>query len=185
MNWLEEECWKAVPDYEGIYEISDRGRVRSLDRIGFRGWSFKGKVLSPIPHSGGYLCVGLWVDGKGKSCYIHRLVALVFLGPCPEGMQVHHHDGQKTNNNLANLHYVTPAENIRHAFNAGLIEPPPPPYLRGEDHGQSKLTETDIREIRQTYESGEITQRQLAAQYGVDESNISLIVNHESWSWLD
>lgn len=112
------ERWLPVPGYEGSYEVSDHGKVRSLDRKVHRtdGLTriFYGKTMSPnvMPH-GGHLsvCLSGGTRKNRKGAYIHRLVMAAFVGPCPEGMEVCHNNGNPTDNRLTNLRYGTAADN--------------------------------------------------------------------------
>ena len=117
------EQWKPVNGYEGIYEVSSHGRVRSVDRTVTRSDGqvrrYKGKVLSAgLSKRGGYPLVSLYTQGKNQSHYVHSLVAETFIGSRPEGMEVCHNDGDPTNNHLDNLRYGTPSDNeldkVRH-----------------------------------------------------------------------
>lgn len=113
------ERWLPVPDWEGLYEVSDLGRVRSLDRYvrvhhdGRR--LFPGRILKPQPASKyGHLKVGFTVErSKVRWFQIHQLVMRAFVGPCPEGMETRHLDSNPRNNALANLAYGTRKENAR------------------------------------------------------------------------
>lgn len=109
------EQWRDVPGWEGIYEVSDHGRVRSLDRQkeyrDGRIYSYPGRILKLRVNQKGYLRAGLYDGSKAKDWYIHRLVMRAFVGPCPEGMQVCHDDGDKTNNRLDNLRYGSQSDN--------------------------------------------------------------------------
>ena len=105
-----EEIWRPVVGYEGLYEVSNIGRVRSLDRFYYR--LHKGKVLSPTKDRYGYLTVTLNCNGKSKTIKIHRLVAQAFL-PNPDNLpQVNHKDEDKTNNNVDNLEWCTAKYNV-------------------------------------------------------------------------
>lgn len=106
------ERWLPVPGYEGAYEVSDRGRVRSLDRITAQGRPCKGIVLTQLNGSKGYKQVGLHRSGQ-TTHHVHRLVLLAFAGPAPEGMEVRHLNGDRTDNTLANLTWGTHLENMR------------------------------------------------------------------------
>lgn len=111
-----QEQWKECCD--GWYEVSDQGRVRRAKPC---GGTYVGRLLKPRPARGYHdVCVSI----KGKHYYhgIHRLVASVFLGPCPPGMEVNHKDGVKTNNRVDNLEYVTSTENNLHALRTGLTK---------------------------------------------------------------
>lgn len=112
---LENEQWRDIPNYEGYYQVSDHGRVRSLDRtvINRNGvfQQIRGKVLAPGLHTAGYPQVVLHKNGKGKIRTIHTLVMEVFVGPRPKGMEVRHLDDDPTNNHISNLTYGTPTQN--------------------------------------------------------------------------
>lgn len=104
------ETWKAIVRYEGIYEVSDRGRVRSL-KYG------KAKILTPWKTCDGYLAVKLYKDGKLKTVTVHRLVAEAFI-PNPNNLEtVNHKDEVKTNNDASNLEWMTRADNKRYSAN--------------------------------------------------------------------
>lgn len=115
-----EEIWKAVEGYEGKYEVSNLGRVRSLDHISFRNLRgqiydclVRGKILSPTKDSSGYLQIRLWNDGM-KSFLVHRLVAKAFI-PNPDNLEtVNHKDENITNNRADNLEYLSVADNVRY-----------------------------------------------------------------------
>lgn len=111
------EVWLPVVGYEGLYEVSDWGRVRSVDRtivdsIG-RSRFWPGKVLSFKPHPGGRPVVGLTRGGRSKTALVHTLVAAAFIGPRPKGSEVRHWpDPDPTNNRPSNLQYGTKSENM-------------------------------------------------------------------------
>lgn len=109
MNKIKEN-WKSVVGFEGLYEVSDLGRVRSLNYLGNTG---KAKVLSPWSCRG-YLRLGLYKDGKKKQFLVHTLVITAFRGPIPAGMQVNHRNEDKRDNRLVNLEVVTAKQNINH-----------------------------------------------------------------------
>ena len=111
-----QEEWRPVVGYEGIYEVSDMGRVRSLPREVNRGRAgyitMPGRVLKP--HVERYARLRLVsTDGRGSTRYVHRLVAEAFHGPCPGGMEVCHENGQHLDNRAENLRYDTRAGNQR------------------------------------------------------------------------
>ena len=114
---MSEERWKWYPGYEGLYQVSTRGRVRGVDRwvIGRDGKKrfFRGRILNPKRNKDGYLEVNLYLDGKLRTFKIHRLVAEAFI-PNPEGKpQISHIDEDKTNNSVENLSYRTAKESVR------------------------------------------------------------------------
>jgi hypothetical protein len=122
-----EEIWKSVNGYDGFYEVSNQGRVRSVNRVIIQplkgvntAFKYKSSILKGITDSGGYPLVGLSINRKHKSIRIHRLVAVAFL-PNPENKKtVNHIDGNKQNNNDWNLEWATQLENNQHAINTGI-----------------------------------------------------------------
>ena len=116
-----DEAWKPISGWEGLYEISNCGRVKSLARMTSTGnRSVSERVLKHNVMKG-YHCVTLQYDGRVKVYRVHRLVMDAFGGKQPsEEYQVNHIDGDKSNNSIDNLEWVTPKENTDHAFNSGL-----------------------------------------------------------------
>ena len=110
------ERWKPVNGYEGIYEVSSHGRVRSIDRTvtysDGRVGRIKGKALRTPPNEDGYPRVNLSTQGKSRARRVHALVAEAFIGPRPDGMDVCHGDGDPENNHVDNLRYGTHSENM-------------------------------------------------------------------------
>lgn len=123
MNLLD-EVWKDIEGYEGAYQVSNLGNVRSTTRevIYPGGYSrvFRGKVLKPRVDKYGYLVVGLSKHQHHKWLKIHRLVAKAFLNNPNEYDQVNHLDGDKTNNNVSNLEWCNNSMNMKHAVETGL-----------------------------------------------------------------
>lgn len=105
-----EEIWKDIEDYEG-YQVSNFGRVRSLDRYNSRGWWIKGCILKPIMDKKGYLTVGLSKNNQRKAFKVHRLVALHFIPNIENKPEIDHINTIKTDNRVENLRWVTPKEN--------------------------------------------------------------------------
>lgn len=113
------EVWKPVPGYEGVYEVSDLGRVRSLDRLDAAGHRRKGRIMRLTARPDGYVQAGLHFGGHRKQLFVHRMVLLAFVGPAPEGMEACHNDGNRTTNALTNLRWDTPSENQRDCVRHG------------------------------------------------------------------
>ncbi len=105
-----QEIWKGIKDYEGIYEISNTGKIRSLN------YGMKGKIVELRPHltKKGYLRAKLHKNKIRKQIFVHRLVVEAFIGEIPEGMVVNHKDECKTNNNVDNLEICTNLYNINY-----------------------------------------------------------------------
>jgi len=118
----EEEIWKDVVGFEGSYQVSNFGNVRSLDRLNSRGQRIKGVTLRPQDNTKGYKYVTLFKGSRTdkENMYIHRLVASAFL----EGNEetVNHKDGNKSNNHVDNLEWATRSENTQHAYDNGLMK---------------------------------------------------------------
>ena len=110
----ENEVWKDVVGYEGLYKVSDKGNVYSVERLNSRGRKIGGRIMKPTPNTNGYLRVNLCKDGKTKSKLVHRLVLEAFVGNPNNLPQVNHIDENKTNNELSNLEWCTGEQNINH-----------------------------------------------------------------------
>lgn len=108
-------------------------------------------------------------------CTVHKLVANAFLGPRPLGMQVNHKDGNRKNNRLSNLEYLTCSDNMKHAFSTGLAKP-----RLGEEHHGAKLTEEDVVRIRKRCAAGE-SQMAVARDYRLNHVTIHNIMHRKSW----
>jgi hypothetical protein len=164
------EIWKDIPEWEGLYQVSNLGRVKSLR---------KRIILKPLKLRKGYLGVEFRESNKRKHFRVHRLVALVFI-PNPENKpEVNHKDGIKSNNHVDNLEWCTASENVQHAYDTGLKKP-----NIGEINGRSKLTEQQAIEIRNkiTGKRGEISR--LAREYGVHHKTIIRLLNRVSWTHI-
>ena len=178
------EEWRPVKGFEGLYEVSNLGRVRSLDRKYtisreryHGGINKKGKIITGYKGEKHYCQVCLFREGKKSYAQIHRMVAEAFI-PNPENKrQVNHKDGIKQNNVVTNLEWVTPSENILHSFEAGLNT-----HI-GEKNIQAKLTRDQVAEIKKAYVKGskEYGVRPLARKYGVSAPAIRAIVKGLTW----
>ena len=166
---MSHEEWRDIPGYEGLYQVSNTGKVRSAHHKRIR-------ELKPTPQSGGYLLVSLCKNHARKGESIHTLVALAFLGPRLAGMAINHKNGNKADNRDTNLEYVTYKENIHHAMRLGLMN------NKGENNGSAKLSKSDAENIRLEYNNGGLTQYQLAEKYGVSQSLVYQIVNRKIWN---
>ena len=116
------EEWKDIRNYEGLYQGSSEGRIKSVDRIvraksrwgGYRDMLFKGKPLKQFLGDNGYLKVGLSKNGESTSKDVHKLIYEAFYGVVPDGMQVNHIDENKLNNCINNLNLLTPQDNTNY-----------------------------------------------------------------------
>ncbi len=135
------------------------------------------KQLNPSKRKG-YRVVNICSEGKRRTWLVHRLVALAFLGPEPDGHEVCHNNGKPDDNRAENLRYDTRKNNMRDCLKHGT-------HNRGEKQGLHKLTESQVKAIRAAYAAGGVSQYALASQYSVHVMNINLIVNRKSWAWLE
>lgn len=158
------EIWKDIKGYEGIYQVSSEGRVRSLDRIGERGYRYKGKILTPRPNKRGYM----WVVLVGKNYAVHRLVAQTFI-PNPNNYPiVNHKDENPSNNCVENLEWC----DAKYNCNYGTAN-----KRRGETLGYDKDNPYSKSVLQYTKEGVLIkkwdSQAEAARQLGVRQGNIS------------
>lgn len=166
---------KAIPGYPR-YLACERGYLYSSNYKN----SGQTKRLKPAKDACGYLRTMLQrADGSYRTVKVHRVIALAFHGKS-SGLQVNHIDGDKTNNRPSNLEYATHSENIQHAFDTGLIRP-----KRGSLNGMSKITEEEVRAIRQHAASNGryYGRKMLAEKYGISEAHIKDIVSRRRDIW--
>jgi len=163
-----EEIWKDVPSYDGLYQASNFGRVRSLKFD-------KERILKPAPDKFGYHLVVLCKGGVRKTSKVHRLVMLAFVGE--SDLDVNHINGIKTDNSLENLEYCTRSENIRHAFDTGLKV-----GVKGGKHGSSKLTRACVERIK--YGHQEMMQKDIAEIYDITPALVSYIRSGRRWKHI-
>jgi hypothetical protein len=178
------EFWKDIPGYEGRYQVSNFGRIKSLDfsvvRSNGRIYTNKSRVQKPSKDNSGYLRCAFIKNSKLVTYKVHRLVADAFCKKPNEKVEVNHIDGNKLNNNSDNLEWVSRSENIKHAFRLGLMLP-----KRGILNSNSKLTGKDIKHIRDEYHYNNGKRgmfRKLSIGYGINKKTISQIVRKEIWS---
>lgn len=150
------EEWRQVDNLP--YEVSSEGRVRR-----------RGRVLRPRVHSNGYLRVCLSVNGEHSDQYIHRLVAKAFLGEPDAGMHADHINGDRADNRLSNLRWLTSDENrsTRH-------------LARGSRNGSSRYSEKLIRSIKSRFGKG-VTDRLIAEEFGVARRFVNAVRNKRIW----
>jgi hypothetical protein len=177
--------WRDIPGYEGIYQVSNTGLVKSLLR---RSGSKGGKIFSTKPSvSTGYVPIMLRDNGRKWQTHIHRLVMLAFAGECPEGLQVNHKNGIRHDNRLENLEYVTVGQNLQHSIDF-LGRKPFGDFdhrtIRGERHGNAKLDDDKVREIRRLYANG-VKPRVIKAIFKISSSNVGYIVARKTWTHVE
>lgn len=173
------EAWRTIPGFEGYYEASDQGRIRSVDRNivfehpthGTIRQRLRGKILRPGRMTAGYLFVVLSWRGKVTNHAVSRLVLEAFVGPCPDGHQAKSLNDDRADCRLTNLAWQTIPEIRTQAFASGATPV-------GERHYRAKLTSADIAEIRAA--TG-IAQGELATRFGVSRSVIYAIRRGVTW----
>jgi hypothetical protein len=169
-----EEIWKDIHGYEGRYQVSDTGRVRSLPRSvkhkKFGSFVIKGRIMKPGVHSFGYPFYNLFIDGRSKMHYTHTLILEAFVSKRPEGMVCCHGDGNPSHSVLSNLRWGTPAEN-----NADMAIHGTRPV--GERQTNSKLSEQMVAEIR----SSSASASDLARRMNVCDRTIRKVRSNISW----
>ena len=158
------EEWKDIKGYEGCYQISNYGRIKSMQRkVASRGGCLKSlpeKIITPLYTSNGYLNVVASKSQKRKTLIIHHLVAEYFIGDRPDGLVIDHIDGNKTNNHVSNLRYITTKENLR-------------------KRKDIKLDQEKVKEI--TSLLGQMSQSKIAEKFGITQSMISKIKLGRLW----
>lgn len=170
------EVWKDIEGFEGYYQVSNKGRVKSLVR-----WKRKTEKIIKGCTIGkfGYLQVGLRKGGKVKNFLIHRLVMMAFdpIDNAPD-MQVNHKDFNTANNELSNLEWVTCQENIDHFRSQRSTDKT---NIQGTKHHLSKLNDSLVREIRKLHSTGKYSIRALSMKYEVNWGTINNVVQRDTW----
>lgn len=173
---MTDERWLPIPGYEGRYEVSDMGRVRSYLCRGWHQWHLRAlnpHMLATRLRHGGYKRLDLWSNGTKHGCHVHQLVLLAFVGPRPAGHESAHLNGNPADNRLVNLAYVTPSENARHKHDHGTA-------LVGSRQPMAKLRESVIPAIRSRLRAG-ITHERIAAEFGVSDTTIWRVAHRKHW----
>ena len=175
------EKWKIIEEFPR-YLISNKGRIKILSTL---------EDKKVFVKDDGYIATTLG-NGKQSYKYVHRLVAEAFIKNKHNKPQVNHINGIKGDNRAENLEWMTPAENIRHAIDTGLLkykkkekEIKNSKYSLGEEANGSKLTPEEVIEIRVLWELREFKQVELAEKFGVDNSTINDIIRRKRWKHID
>ena len=178
---MKHETWKPVYEWDGIYEASDLGRVRSLDKrvntYGGRNYIIKGKVLKPSPDTDGYPLVGLRDGSRKQTKTVHKVVLQAFVGPRIGDLQCCHKDGNKLNSALSNLEWNTIKKNHNDKRRHGTM-------IRGAAVNRSKLSEAQVIELRLLSSKG-ATRVALAKSYGVSDQTVRNILLGRTWKHIN
>lgn len=162
------EQWIDIPEYEGRYQASNTGHIRSIRNF------HQNRVLKPGLSTSGYLVVAL----LSKSHLVHRLIAMCFCDNPERKEFVNHKDGNKLNNNASNLEWCTRQENVDHGYANGLMR-----KARGINHYKARLTDSDIPKIRELSKSG-LSNPEIAKQFSMPTASIRNIVLGKHWTHI-
>lgn len=174
------EIWKDIKDYEGLYQISNLGRIKSLPKIKGRALTSE-KILSPVIGNRGYKMIFLYKNGNKKRYSLHRLIAIAFIENKNNKPYINHKDGNKLNNSIENLEWCTCRENTMHALNIGLRK-----YIiapKGENVKNATLKQEEADYIRRVCipRDKEFGINVLAKRFGVDRHTISNVLNNKTY----
>ena len=178
------EEWKPCPEYEAVYEISNLGNLKSKPVYIQNDGNFDGGYIKHIKlknqtiNRDGYVTSKLCYGGKCRRLTIHRLVAKAFIPNPNNYTQVNHMDGNKKNNTVENLEWVSAAQNVQHAWATGLINSD---HMLGSNHHKAKVSEQDVKDIRA---NTELTRKQLAEKYKISPSTLADIINKRTWTHI-
>jgi hypothetical protein len=180
-----EEIWKDIIGFEGYYQVSNFGNVKSVDReinyITGKKYFYKSKPIKYLTDKDGYYRVDLNKGNKSKRFFIHRLVGIHFIENSNNLPQINHKDGIKINNYDYNLEWCSNLQNIEHSWKTGLRGSN---IKRGEQTKSAKLKEVDVINIRNLYRNKELNQRELKEKYNVALGTISEIINYKKWKHI-
>ena len=161
------EKWRQIPGFDR-YIASSKGRIISLNRMKIM------KSDKRITCIDGYETLGLYDSNKKRWCLtVHKIIAMTFIGP-PNGLQVNHKNGNKKDNRVENLEYLTPSENITHAYKSGLIKPID---RSGSKNSRCKINVEKHMEIKKLYSTGLYTHNQLALSFDLHKDTIRKVLN--------
>jgi hypothetical protein len=163
------EIWKDIEDYEGLYQVSNYGRVKSLKKGAL--------IMKPQTSKDGYKKINLRRDNKTFSFKTHRLVAKAFILNPDNLPEVNHIDGNKINNHVSNLEWITHAKNMIHAAENKLAK-----GANGIKNYGAKLTDSQVLEIRTL--KGTMYPKEICAIYGIKQSTICKILQGKLWKHL-
>jgi hypothetical protein len=171
------EIWKDIEEYKGLYQVSNNGRIKSLERVvdgklGSKRLILE-QILVPLKLTRGYLGVRLYKDHKGKTFKIHRLVAKAFIENVDKQEQINHKDGVKSNNNVVNLEWVSNRVNMNHALENNLVS-------SGTKRHNAALNKELLSTIQPLLNCG-LTSCQISLIFGLDRFPMSKIITGKAY----
>lgn len=169
---MEDIQWKTIEGYE-MYSASNTGQIKN---------NITGTILKQRINSCGYFILNLSNGsvGKKRTLKVSRLVALAWIPNTDNKSQVNHIDGNKLNNTIENLEWVTASENCIHSVKNNLS-----PSRLGENNGHSKLTESDVKALRKDKINNGMSNKQLGVKYGISHKHAAAICEYKRWKHVD
>ena len=182
---MENEIWKNINGYEGSYQVSNLGRVKSLRRIikckNGVSRTINERILKQNEDmcngTYGYLIVCLCKNCKSKFFKVHKLVLEHFINKKPKGLICCHNDGNRLNNKSDNLRWDTYKSNVQDAIKHKV-------FNVGEKCNLSKLSELDVKKIRKLLKENEYSNAEIAKMFSISKRNVLSIANNRIWKWL-
>jgi hypothetical protein len=169
-----DEIWKDALGWEGLYEVSSLGNIRSIARVNpVNKMLLGGKNLKRILGSRGYYVVNLTAKNRRNQYFVHKLVLEAFVGKAPQNMEACHNDGNRLNCSLSNLRWDTRSNNHKDKIKHGT-------YQIGEKANNVKLTNEIVIAIRKN----KLSPSEAARQFGLSPTNAKRIVSYKTWRHL-
>jgi len=165
------ETWKDIENYEGSYQVSNLGRIKSFMKK-------EPQILKEATSIEGYKFITLTKNLKHKSLGIHRLIAIHFIPNPNSKPEINHINCNPSDNRIENLEWCTPKENKQHSVRMGRVP-------NGVTHYLSKLNEEQVVEIRGLYANGNITMKEIAKKYNVSNCAIRYVIRRITWKHLN
>jgi len=182
MENIEKEIWKDIKGYEGFYQVSNLGNIKSLKSFLFTKSGIKKqrreRLMNQTIKYNGYKTIMFSINNNHKRFHVHRIVAQTFILNIENKPQVNHKNGIKADNRVENLEWVTASENSIHAIKNNLIK-------TGEDSSYSKLTKNQVLIIRRLFKiNPNFNKTYVAKKLGVRDTTIHKIINNQRWKHL-
>jgi hypothetical protein len=175
---LENEIWKPIKNYEGLYEVSNYGRIKSLPRKSKTKITKDAKILKTFKRNTGYIQTKLSKNSKLYHPIVSRLVAEAFLIKPIYKCVANHIDCIRDNNHVDNLEWLSQSQNIKYAFLIGNK------CQKGEKNNQAKLTMEKVIEIRKfKKENDHLSQQEIADHFNLKRENVKDIINYKTWNY--